>query len=107
MSGSAISLPDRQVSDSVGNYALDIILVFFLAFQFFAKNTKGGTVWVCGVGGRGDDWYSKFRRPGVEEGGLALFGPIWTDRKMGEVGCKNWTFFLDVINVWSLTYLFL
>ena len=56
MSGSAISLPDRQVSDSVGNYALDIILVFFLAFQFFAKNTKGGTVWVCGVRGRGDDW---------------------------------------------------
>ena len=53
MSGSAISFPDRQVSDSVGNYASDIILVFFLAFQFFAKNTKGGTVWVCVCGGGG------------------------------------------------------
>ena len=30
-------------------------------------------------------------------------GPIRTDRKSGEGGvCKNWTFFMDVINVWSL-----
>ena len=34
--------------------------------------------------------------------GLAQFGPIRTDRKRGERGYKNWTFFLDVINVWSL-----
>ena len=35
-------------------------------------------------------------------GGLAQFGPIRTDRKRREGGCKNWTFFLDIINVWSL-----
>ena len=46
------------------------------------------------------------------EGGLARFGPIRTDRKRGEgvvqkldifLRCKTWTFFFDVINVWSLT----
>ena len=30
------------------------------------------------------------------------FGSIRTDRKRGEGGRKNWTFFMDVINVWSL-----
>ena len=33
---------------------------------------------------------------------LAQFGLIRTDRKRGEQWCKNWTFFLDVINVGSL-----
>ena len=32
VSGFAISIPDRQVSESGENYALDSILVFFLAF---------------------------------------------------------------------------
>ena len=28
----------------------------------------------------------------------------WDREKMGAgKGCKNWTFFMDVINVWSLT----
>ena len=37
---------------------------------------------------------------------LAQFGPIRPDRGVGgglEVGGKNWTFFLDVTNVWSIT----
>ena len=37
-------------------------------------------------------------------GGLAQFGPIQTDRKRGrEKGTKIGHFFMDVINVWSLT----
>ena len=39
---------------------------------------------------------------------LSRFGPIQTDRKReegeGGGGCKNWTFFMDVIIVWSCTY---
>ena len=41
VSGSAISVPDRQLSGSGGNQALDSILVFFLAFQFFTRIPKG------------------------------------------------------------------
>ena len=37
-------------------------------------------------------------------GGLAQFGPIQTDRKRGRgKGTKIGHFFMDVINVWSLT----
>ena len=37
---------------------------------------------------------------------LAQFGSIRTDKKMRDGGgCKNWTFFMDVINVWSHTEL--
>ena len=65
------------------------------SIPIFCKNTKGETGW--GVIGS-----LSFDVQGGE-GGLAQFGPIRTDRKRGEAGCKNWTFFLDVIYVWSLT----
>ena len=49
-------------------------------------------------------WSPKFWRPGA--GGLAQFEPIQTDGKRGKGGgCKNWTFFMIIINVWSLTKL--
>ena len=36
-------------------------------------------------------------------GSLAQFGPIRTEKMGGGGrGCKTWTFFMDVINVWSL-----
>ena len=91
MSGSAISLPDRQVSDSVGNYALDIILVFFLAFQFFAKNTKGGTVWVCvGEGGGGGEMIGSlsFDVQGWRRGVSPFSDPFGQTEKGGRVGAK-------------------
>ena len=75
--GSAISVPERQVSGSGGNQALRSILVLFLAFQFFARILKG---WWCGGGG----WQPKFRRLGAGREGLAQFGPIRTDRKWGD-----------------------
>ena len=36
---------------------------------------------------------------------LDPFGQIEKGRR-GWGGCKNWTFFMDVINVWSLTNFF-
>ena len=54
-----------------------------------------------GVGG-GGGWKPKFQRPGV--GGPYPIQTHSDRQKKGEgVGCKNWTFFMDVINVWSLT----
>ena len=61
MSGSAISVPDRQVSGSGGNLSLGSILVLFSAVQFFARTPNG-----MGVNGGG---------------GLTQFVPIRTDRK--------------------------
>ena len=61
VSGSAISVPDRQVSGSGGNLALGSILVLFLAVQLFARIAKG-----MGVNGGG---------------GFTQFVPIRTDRK--------------------------
>ena len=44
-------------------------------------------------------------RSGTGEGGLAQFGAIRADRKRGGEGeCKNWTFFLNALNVWSLNF---
>ena len=48
MSSSALSVSDRQVSGSGVNWALDSILVLYLAFQFFAripKRMRGGGCW--------------------------------------------------------------
>ena len=60
------------------------------------------------MGAAGEGWgfgSLSFDVQGVGAGGLTQFEPIQTDRKRGD-GCKNWTFFMDVINVWSLTNFF-
>ena len=60
--------------------------------QYAARITKG-------MGG-GGGWYPTFRRPGARESCLIR---THSDRqKKGKGGCKNSTFFKDVINVWSL-----
>ena len=65
--------------------------------RYAARIPKGtGLGWGGGEGGSlsFDVW---------GRGGLAQFGPIRTDRKSGEGECENWTFFMDVINVRSLS----
>ena len=62
-----------------------------------------GWGWVVVAGSLSFDVQGRWR--------IAQFGPIRADRKMrdGEGGggggglCKNWTIFVDVINVWSRT----
>ena len=70
---------------------------FIFSIPIFCKNTKGDGDG-CGAG-EGVVLRLSFDVQGW--GVLAQFRPIRTDRKSGR-GCKNWTFFLDVINVWSL-----
>ena len=57
-------------------------MVFFLAFQFFARMPKGIEV--------GGGWSPRFRLPGFSGSGrgLAQFGPIRTVRKRGRSGAK-------------------
>ena len=35
-------------------------------------------------------------------GGVSRNSVPFGQAEKGEMGCKNWSFFLDVINVWSL-----
>ena len=78
--GSAVSVPESQVSGSGGNQALDKIFVFYLPFQFFARIQKG-----MGVGGLVGSLCFDVQRWG---GGLAQFRPIRTNRKRRDKGAK-------------------
>ena len=66
---------------------------FLSSIPNFCKNTKAD-----GIEG-GGGWYPKFWRSGVGEV-LPNSDPFGQTKKEGQ-RCKNWTFFLDVINVWS------
>ena len=66
--------------------------------QYAARIPKGMVVGVVGN--------LSFEVQGWGGGGggvLAQFGPIWKDREKGKGGCKHWTFFMDVIKLWSIT----
>ena len=94
VSGFGISIPDRQVPESGENFALDSILVFFLAFQFFARMPKGMDVKEGSLVAQVST--SRF----VESRSIQNY----SDRqKKGERSgvCKNGAFFLDIIKVSS------
>ena len=58
-----------------------------------------------GGGGRRLVAYVSTSRGGVVDGGvLPNSDPFGQTEKGGDRGCKNWTFSMDVKNVWSLKH---
>ena len=75
------------------------------SFQYnFLQEYQRGWGVVRGGGGGGGGYSLSFDVQGRGGGGSPDLGPFGHTEKEGEgEGCKNWTFFMDVINVWSLT----